>query len=64
MTLEILVSEALEPLSHGFFTRRGGASSGVFSSLNCGYGSSDQTDMVAINRARVASATRASSVAI
>ena len=56
MTLEILVSEALEPLSHGFFTRRGGASSGVFSSLNCGYGSSDQTDMVAINRARVASA--------
>lgn len=56
MTLEILVSKALEPLSHGFFTRRGGASSGVFSSLNCGYGSSDQTEMVAINRARVANA--------
>jgi len=56
MTLEILASNALAPLHHGFFTRRGGASSGVFSSLNCGFGSSDQTDIVAINRARVAEA--------
>lgn len=56
MTLEILTSDALTPLTHGFFTRRGGASSGIFSSLNCGQGSSDQTEMVAINRARVATA--------
>ncbi|NNE81060.1 MAG: peptidoglycan editing factor PgeF [Silicimonas sp.] len=56
MTLEILAADVLAPFSHGFFTRRGGASSGVFSSLNCGYGSSDQKEMVAINRARVASA--------
>ncbi len=56
MTLEILVSDALGPVSHGFFTRRGGASSGVFEGLNCGLGSSDQTDIVAINRARVADA--------
>ncbi|MCR9126633.1 MAG: peptidoglycan editing factor PgeF [Rhodobacteraceae bacterium] len=56
MTLEILTSEALAPLRHGFFTRRGGASSGVFSGLNCGTGSSDQSDMVAINRQRVAEA--------
>lgn len=55
MTLEILTSEAL-PARHGFFTRQGGASSGVFTSLNCGTGSSDQSDMVAINRARVAQA--------
>jgi YfiH family protein len=55
MTLEILTSDAL-PLKHGFFTRRGGASSGVFSGLNCGQGSSDQTEIVAINRARVADA--------
>ena len=53
MTLEVLTSDALDA-PHGFFTRKGGASSGVFSSLNCGFGSSDQTDMVAINRARVA----------
>jgi purine-nucleoside/S-methyl-5'-thioadenosine phosphorylase / adenosine deaminase len=56
MTLEILTSELLAPLRHGFFTRRGGASSGVFSGLNCGYGSSDQTEIVQINRGRVADA--------
>lgn len=55
MTLEILRSESL-PVRHGFFTREGGASSGVFSSLNCGLGSSDQREMVSINRARVARA--------
>jgi len=54
MTLEILISDALAPLRHGFFTRRGGASSGVFEGLNCGLGSSDQSDVVAINRSRVA----------
>lgn len=52
MTLEALTSDALGA-RHGFFTRKGGASSGVFSSLNCGFGSSDQTDMVHINRTRV-----------
>ncbi len=56
MTLEIITSEALSPLRHGFFTRRGGASSGVFQGLNCGPGSSDQAEIVAINRARVAQA--------
>ncbi|MDV7142242.1 peptidoglycan editing factor PgeF [Tropicimonas sp. TH_r6] len=54
MTLEILTSEILSPLRHGFFTRRGGASSGVFEGLNCGPGSSDQSEIVAINRDRVA----------
>ncbi|MCP4209723.1 MAG: peptidoglycan editing factor PgeF [Shimia sp.] len=56
MTLEILTSDLLAPVRHGFFTRRGGASSGVFHGLNCGIGSSDQTEIVAINRQRVANA--------
>lgn len=56
MTLEILTSDHLAPARHGFFTRRGGASSGVFEGLNCGTGSSDQREAVAINRARVAEA--------
>jgi YfiH family protein len=43
-------------LRHGFFTRRGGASSGIFAGLNCGPGSSDQAEIVTINRARVAEA--------
>lgn len=56
MTLEILTSDALGAVRHGFFTRRGGASSGVFAGLNCGQGSSDQREIVAINRGRVADA--------
>ncbi len=56
MTLEILTSDSLAPLRHGFFTRAGGASSGVFAGLNCGQGSSDQREIVAINRSRVAEA--------
>ncbi|HKL46400.1 MAG TPA: peptidoglycan editing factor PgeF [Roseovarius sp.] len=56
MTLEIITADSLSPVRHGFFTRRGGASSGVFSGLNCGPGSSDQSEIVRINRARVAAA--------
>src|SRR5262249_37625313 len=36
---------------HGFFTREGGVSDGLFSSLNCGYGSGDDPANVARNRA-------------
>ena len=53
MTLRVLTSDALVPVRHGFFTRKGGASSGVFAGLNCGAGSSDQSEAVATNRARV-----------
>ncbi|TVP74393.1 MAG: peptidoglycan editing factor PgeF [Rhodobacteraceae bacterium] len=56
MTLEILTAEPLMPIRHGFFTRRGGASSGIFAGLNCGPGSSDQSESVRLNRARVAEA--------
>ncbi|WP_170466688.1 peptidoglycan editing factor PgeF [Ruegeria arenilitoris] len=56
MTLEILTSDILSPVRHGFFSRRGGASSGIFAGLNCGYGSSDQTEAVSVNRQRVAAA--------
>ncbi|MGR3542496.1 MAG: peptidoglycan editing factor PgeF [Hasllibacter sp.] len=55
MNLEIITHEAL-PLRHGFFTRKGGVSSGVFEGLNCGRGSSDQSEAVDINRGRVAAA--------
>lgn len=56
MTLEILSSDLLAGTRHGFFTRRGGASSGIFAGLNCGLGSGDQREAVALNRARVAAA--------
>ena len=56
MTLEALHADILGPVAHGYFTRHGGASSGIFEGLNCGTGSSDQTEAVQINRARVAEA--------
>jgi len=56
MTLEILTSDLLAGTRHGFFTRRGGASSGIYSGLNCGPGSADQREAVAVNRGRVAAA--------
>lgn len=39
--------------SHGFFTRCGGVSTGVYQSLNCGFGSNDDKGSVAENRAIV-----------
>jgi hypothetical protein len=36
---------------HGFFTRQGGVSEGVYASLNCGFGSNDNPAHVAENRA-------------
>jgi polyphenol oxidase len=53
--LDCLTDTALEPVTHGFFTRKGGASSGIFHGLNCGLGSSDQSEAVMMNRERVAS---------
>ncbi|QDG76475.1 peptidoglycan editing factor PgeF [Labrenzia sp. PHM005] len=41
-------------LSHGFFTREGGVSSGLYDSLNIGLGSDDDRDLVLENRSRVA----------
>jgi len=48
--------EGLNGVVHGFFTRNGGVSGGIYTSLNCGVGSADDADAVAENRARVASA--------
>ncbi|MBY4893129.1 peptidoglycan editing factor PgeF [Rhodobacteraceae bacterium N5(2021)] len=56
MTLSPLTSPLLDGITHGFFTRQGGASTGIYAGLNCGSGSSDQAEVVAMNRARVADA--------
>ena len=39
---------------HGFFTRKGGYSGGLYGSLNCGYGSDDERELVRQNRVHVA----------
>lgn len=45
---------ALPGIKHGFFTRLGGVSEGIYTSLNGGQGSSDKPYHVAENRARMA----------
>jgi YfiH family protein len=46
----------LARIRHGFFTREGGVSQGVYATLNGGVGSNDAPDKVAENRARMAMA--------
>ena len=53
--LDILTSDSLA-FRHGFFTRKGGASKGIYAGLNCGPGSGDLPSAVHINRAWVAEA--------
>jgi purine-nucleoside/S-methyl-5'-thioadenosine phosphorylase / adenosine deaminase len=47
---------ALAGIRHGFFTREGGVSDGIYASLNGGNGSDDAPANVAENRARMATA--------
>ena len=42
----------IDGVRHGFFTREGGVSEGIYASLNCGLGSGDDVDKVATNRGR------------
>jgi YfiH family protein len=55
--LSPLLAENMTSLSgirHGFFTREGGVSEGIYASLNCGLGSNDDAERVLENRRRVA----------
>jgi len=49
-------SLALTGIRHGFFTRAGGVSSGLYASLNGGVGSQDDAGKILENRARMAAA--------
>ena len=53
ITAQVLASANI---AHGFFTREGGHSTGLFTSLNCGLGSGDDKDIVRRNRAVAAAA--------
>jgi len=54
--LPVIASPLLDlpGVRHGFFTRRGGVSAGVYESLNAGAGSNDDPEAVAENRRRIA----------
>ncbi len=51
-TAEFLTDAALVGVTHGFFTRNGGASAGAFGTLNCSLNGRDDAALVAENRAR------------
>ncbi len=58
MTLSPITAPALDDprIAHGFFTREGGVSSGIYATLNGGAGSRDARANVAENRHRMAEA--------
>lgn len=55
----LIKSPALSGITHGFFTRLGGVSEGIYASLNCGPGSGDDPHAVTENRRRVMEALEA-----
>ena len=54
MKLANIRSSRLKNFRHGFFTRKGGVSKGIYKGLNCGLGSSDDEKTVLRNRDLVA----------
>jgi len=54
MMIEAPSLAAIDGVAHGFSTRLGGVSSGIYASLNCGPGSKDDPANVIDNRARIA----------
>lgn len=54
MMIEAPSLAALDGVAHGFSTRLGGVSGGIYASLNCGTGSKDDPTNVTENRARIA----------
>jgi len=56
MLLQAKTLSAQPGIRHGFFTREGGVSDGIYASLNGGTGSSDTPERVVENRKRMATA--------
>lgn len=54
--LECDALSGLDGVRHGFFTRGGGVSRGIYASLNCGLGSGDDAAAVLENRSRAMAA--------
>lgn len=52
--IESAALASLNGIRHGFFTREGGVSRGIYAGLNCGQGSKDDAADVLENRTRVA----------
>ena len=53
MSLSPILADSLDGVTHGFFTRQGGVSTGIYAELNGGQGSQDTAQAVDENRARI-----------
>lgn len=51
---DFIEKSGASPVFHGFFTRKGGFSKGIYDGLNCGLGSGDDNNSTCENRALVA----------
>ncbi len=51
MSLSPILADSLDGVTHGFFTRHGGVSTGLYAALNGGQGSKDTSVAVDENRA-------------
>lgn len=60
--LDPIVSDLLQGTPHGFFTRRGGVSQGIYAGLNGGQGSKDDPVKVVTNRQRISEALGANAL--
>jgi hypothetical protein len=56
MKVEVIKSQMLEDMPHGFLGRVGGVSTGIYAGLNVGLGSDDELDAVVENRRRAVDA--------
>ena len=56
MSVEVIRAANLGAIPHGFLGRRGGVSTGELAGLNVGYGSGDDRDAIAENRAQAIAA--------
>ena len=56
--VEVITTQALKGLPHGFLARRGGVSTGLYAGLNVGLGSDDDMAAILENRRRAVEAVR------
>ena len=56
LTVPVWRASALDGVAHGFLGRQGGVSTGAMASLNCGWGSGDELELIVENRKRAADA--------
>ncbi len=56
MYKNFIIAPNMKDCTHGFFTKKGGVSEGIYKSLNCGLSSNDKKDNILENREKISKA--------